>query len=672
MKTIVIKKSLFIDILNTPSSSSSTQVCERMIDIVNEFYTPNGWNVISDKIENVERGWHLQVTARLMDRFAYVIRDLKKRRLHSTKKGGMQKNIFIEYMMKTNWNLVVQDDEIEINDHLVCTPTKNRSFSVEISSPIKMPNISISAAKSSSHKHFIVSKIRRNAIKLLRKLESSPYTVEVLKVRERSSGKLHDIRISDSAELSSDLQGITKLKNIAKISDRDYKKLSDVVSLPKLWQIKEDESRLNKLWNVQPCSIVKGAYISLVNLLSLKLKYDATFRKLIYSQSRPSLKIRLGGDGTSVGRKHNHINFAISIIQECACALTTEKTYPVAIFGGKECYENIVSALNILILELETLVRTGYQMENMASLPVEVFIVGDMKFLLIALGLDGVAGKYPCMYCCIPKSDLSNIGTDFPHRTTQSIVEKSILAKGNKEKFNCGKSPIFSHVPVLDHVVDILHWFLRITDILFVLLVHELVGLDESENPNSKLDLQKCARLQQLENSVKDIGIQNGRSINMHFFSKRGSAEVDWPTMFGKDKLIIFKNLDLSSFNGLTLSNEKTFLWKQIVDHYKSLRQTDFWEDRDISQFADEAKHWLSSFISVYPAKHVTPYMHVYATHFAPLLYRHRSLWPYCQEMFEKFNDISTTKYFRCTNHHDRTAYRQLLQSHLRCLNFLK
>lgn len=322
--------------------------------------------------------------------------------------------------------------------------------------------------------------------------------------------------------------------------------------------------------------------------------------------------------------------------------------------------------------EMNSLVDNGLFVPKIGNVPVEFFICGDMKYLLVVLGLDSAESSHPCIYCFIHKDDLGKTNKPMTPRSIEEISKKALLSKTNKLKFNCSKQPIFENVPIGHHVVDILHWFLRITDALLALLVQELQGLDEENMPTSTVNLDKCERIKKLQDCAAEIGVKCGKTIKLNFYVKKGAGGgLDWPTIFGQDKLHIFRHLDLTKFSGLSSPIEKTYLWKQVVSHYEQLRKPADWNESQINIFSNEAKKWLEIFQNIYTLKHATPYMHVYAIHFSELLRRHGSLWPFCQEMFEKFNDVSTHRYHTCTNHHEFSAHKQLLQSHIRCLNFL-
>jgi len=69
-------------------------------------------------------------------------------------------------------------------------------------------------------------------------------------------------------------------------------------------------------------------------------------------------------------------------------------------------------------------------------------------------------------------------------RTIEEIAQKSKLPKSNKQKFNCSRTPIFPFIP-LRVVIDSLHLFLRIGDVLINLLIRDLRFLDGVDKATS-------------------------------------------------------------------------------------------------------------------------------------------------------------------------------------------
>ena len=63
-------------------------------------------------------------------------------------------------------------------------------------------------------------------------------------------------------------------------------------------------------------------------------------------------------------------------------------------------------------------------------------------------------------------------------RTVSEIKEKSKPGKTNKKRFNCCNEPIFPFILIECVVIDSLHLFLRISDVLINLLIRDLRIMD--------------------------------------------------------------------------------------------------------------------------------------------------------------------------------------------------
>ena len=59
-------------------------------------------------------------------------------------------------------------------------------------------------------------------------------------------------------------------------------------------------------------------------------------------------------------------------------------------------------------------------------------------------------------------------------RTIEEITEKAKLGKTSKNRFNCSHAPMFPFIPIQHVVIDSLHLFLRIADVLINLLIRDL------------------------------------------------------------------------------------------------------------------------------------------------------------------------------------------------------
>ena len=70
----------------------------------------------------------------------------------------------------------------------------------------------------------------------------------------------------------------------------------------------------------------------------------------------------------------------------------------------------------------------------------------------------------------------------------------------------------------------------------------------------------------------------------------------------------------------------------------------------------------LKSFTDIYPAKHVTPYMHCMTMHMCEFMHIHGALLPFTQQGLEKYNDQMTKNYFRSSSHCGQERFIQIMQ----------
>ena len=99
-----------------------------------------------------------------------------------------------------------------------------------------------------------------------------------------------------------------------------------------------------------------------------------------------------------------------------------------------------------------------------------------LKFLVIVTGIDSAKADFACIWCKCPKSQQHIIDKVW------SISDVShgarTLSKKRKKEFNVSHEPLFPSIPLTHVVIDNLHMFLRISDVLIDLLILELKHQD--------------------------------------------------------------------------------------------------------------------------------------------------------------------------------------------------
>ena len=93
--------------------------------------------------------------------------------------------------------------------------------------------------------------------------------------------------------------------------------------------------------------------------------------------------------------------------------------------------------------------------------------------------------------------------------------------------------------------------------------------------------------------------------------------------------------------------------------------------DSHIDLFEARSKTFVDHLVHLYPAKHVTPYMHCMMQHVKEFMKAHGSILSFTQQGMEKYNDLLTKDYFRSTSHRGEESLVYILQkrNHLEYLD---
>ncbi len=166
--------------------------------------------------------------------------------------------------------------------------------------------------------------------------------------------------------------------------------------------------------------------------------------------------------------------------------------HTIAILKVSENYNDLATALKDVIEEASNLNSVSVD-GNIYHL--QYFLGGDWKFLALVCGLESATSNHACIWCKCPKDkrwDMSMtwslLDQEKGARTIAEINEKAKLAKSNKNYFNGCNSPLFSFIPLHQIVIDSLHLFLRIADVLINLLIRDLRTLDAINQNKRNLD----------------------------------------------------------------------------------------------------------------------------------------------------------------------------------------
>ena len=239
-----------------------------------------------------------------------------------------------------------------------------------------------------------------------------------------------------------------------------------------------------------------------------------------------------------IARGFSVVNIAFTLLDDMEVC-SAKGNHTIGIFKVSESYDNLGNALKDIIEEakdLEVVTADGkvYQ--------VLYFLGGDWKFLALVCGLESASSDHACIWCKCPKLKRWDMSVTWSMsdpekggRTTEEIAEKAQLPKSSKHRYNCSKAPLFSFIPLCRVVIDSLHLFLRIADVLINLLIRDLRTLD-AVTANQCQGRNVDAYVECLNNKCK---------IRFRWFTDKETKKVTWRDLTGPDKLRLFNNIDI-------------------------------------------------------------------------------------------------------------------------------
>ncbi|KAK3285892.1 hypothetical protein CYMTET_6517 [Cymbomonas tetramitiformis] len=236
------------------------------------------------------------------------------------------------------------------------------------------------------------------------------------------------------------------------------------------------------------------------------------------------------------------------------------RMYTVVFFRGSDNYENLIQNSTDLSRELSAIAKTPLTV-GAWQFSFKLTHGGDLLFICASLAHYGVHGGYPCPFCFGEKGKLLDTSEEFELRTYQKILELVHRATPPFTCSACGKhfrnqrdvdndklpetkagrknqvKQHFGHYmhcrPVFpvwecDDVVDVisgcvaclLHWLLRLIDLLFLFTVH--IHADTEE---------KAAALSEL---LQKKGVSLNKKVKPYDAMKASSSRDDKTTFIGE------------------------------------------------------------------------------------------------------------------------------------------
>ncbi len=192
------------------------------------------------------------------------------------------------------------------------------------------------------------------------------------------------------------------------------------------------------------------------------------------------------------------------------------------------------------------------------------------NLIFLVIGIDSATSTYSCIWCkCSkeerqgdPGKEWSILDVSKGARTTEDNCY--IGSKTKKKSFCVSHKPLFTNIPLKNVVIDNLHLFLRVTDVLLDLLVIELKRQDAIEKVvkfNGIFDVARYQHLKGYEGFVSSLKIPD-----FHFYVGRASKALKCRSFTG---LKIMRNISIPELLP-SLENKKKqsikSLWIKVLE----------------------------------------------------------------------------------------------------------
>ncbi|PKY32968.1 hypothetical protein RhiirB3_451535, partial [Rhizophagus irregularis] len=262
-------------------------------------------------------------------------------------------------------------------------------------------------------------------------------------------------------------------------------------------------------------SIGKGGRRDIVNILRYLI--PGLLERNVLDITNPTIHLRISGDGRNVGRKVKQVMVTCSILNDLDNIYRPENYYTIILYPGIEKYEILNVVLEPLIMELRKLKEEGFRDNQNREWKVELYFSSDWKFLAICLGLNAANSKYFCPWCEVSKEKQGDFSYEWIiNKTIDQIRENYTFYKGHV------RPAIFDMIPLQNWVPDELHIMLRITDVLWRLVIDELKSRNTWGDRARNVIVEEMKRV----------------DVKFHFWLEVGSTNWQYTSLMGQDKLI--------------------------------------------------------------------------------------------------------------------------------------
>ena len=171
------------------------------------------------------------------------------------------------------------------------------------------------------------------------------------------------------------------LKDKFNISNEAWREISIASDDPPcLNKIINHMKKLNKKWNLKPTpGDAEGVQVSFKETIVEHIRRLSASGMI---QNGETIKIKVSGDGTNIGKRISVVNITFTILNEKKLAMSEKGNYILAVLRTTESYDTLAESLSDLVKEMDDLKVMSIDNEIFHF---EYFLGGDWKFLSLCL-----------------------------------------------------------------------------------------------------------------------------------------------------------------------------------------------------------------------------------------------------------------------------------------------
>ncbi|RNA17623.1 hypothetical protein BpHYR1_015410 [Brachionus plicatilis] len=202
---------------------------------------------------------------------------------------------------------------------------------------------------------------------------------------------------------------------------------------------------------------------------------------------------------------------------------------------------------------------------------IKYYFCADWKMAANVLELYAASSNFPCLWCETHKDNLYLIDGSSKRSFKKQLVVIQKASNTKDKHFGYKTHPIISDIEHSRYLIDLLHLFLRISDVLFELFISELATFDNFST-SSTYSVMKHPILTIL---ICYLNENCGIKLNI-FQNEKKSINSIMSNLPATNRIKVFEKLNIETLlvNKLKNATQINKIWPSFYQIYTSLKNT--------------------------------------------------------------------------------------------------